>query len=102
MRAVEATAHVGADGMLRIEVAVNERRDQEVRVAVVIESPPQQFASPSEARSLSASDPWARYRTKLEAAGGRVPQPESWSARKSELLRFEGSPISQSLVEDRR
>ena len=76
MQVIETTAHVGSDGMLRIEVAMNERRDQDVRVAVVIDSSPRQpVALPQTGSSLA--DPWLAYRAKLESAGVAVPPADS-------------------------
>jgi len=37
MRVIETTGHIGSDGMLRLEVAT-EQRNQDVRVALVMES----------------------------------------------------------------
>jgi len=102
MQVIETTAHVGSDGMLRIAVAMNERRDQDVRVAVVVDSSPRQSDFVPDDKSSPVADPWAAYSAKLEAAGVAVPPVDSWSTRTTEVLRFDGIPVAQSLVEDRR
>lgn len=99
MRVIETTAYVGADGMLRLEVPL-EQRDQDVRVALMVESqPPKVDAEP---HSSSAHDPWASYREKLKGSGIQFPAPGSWTPRGSAPLRFEGRSASETLVGDRR
>jgi hypothetical protein len=87
--------------MLRLEVPI-EQRDQDVRVAVVVESAQPQAALPSAVESSASIDPWGRYRDEFKSAGVDVPKAGSWSARQAEPLRYEGAPVSQTLVEDRR
>jgi len=97
MQILEATTHVGPDGILRLAVPI-EARDRDVRVAIVVESAGQPATPPP----ASEIDGWAPYRAKLEAAGLRSPPPGSWRPRVAELLEFDGPPVSQTLVEDRR
>ncbi len=94
MKVIETTAHVGSDGMLRLEVPL-QRRDQDVHVAVVVESP----ATPPPA---SAADRWAPLRTSLEAAGIRVPAPGVDNAGPVEPVSLPGPSASEMLIRDRR
>ena len=96
MRVIETTAHVGNDGLLRLEVPLDER-NQDVRVTVVVESP-----LPSAKEADSIADPWAPYRAKLEASGVQVPPPGAWHPRHGDPLRFDGPSVSETLVKDRR
>jgi len=87
--------------MLRLEVPL-EQRNQDVRVAVVVESS-RPFTDEGAIEDRSAAiDPWSAYRTKLQAAGLRIPAPGSWTLRQAEPLCFDGPSASQTLVEDRR
>ena len=97
MTALQTTVHVGPDGILRLEVPVEER-DRDVTVTITVSEP----QITSETSAAGAVDPWAPYRARLEAAGLRVPPPGSWNARRIPLLKFDGPPVSQTLVEDRR
>jgi hypothetical protein len=94
MRVIETTAHVGSDGMLRLEVPL-EQRDGDVQVAVVVESSP---ALPP----TSAADKWAPIRSHLEAAGMRVPPPGLGNAGPIEPVSLPGPPASELLIRDRR
>lgn len=61
MRVFETTAHIGDDGMLRLEVPL-EQRNQDVRVAVVVES-----AQPAAAGGATAAVPiWEQFQAILE------------------------------------
>jgi hypothetical protein len=101
MRVIETTARVGPDGILRLQVPI-EQRDADVRVAAVVESAPPRPAMPLTDVKSASNDPRARYRGQLRSAGVDVPKADSWSTRQAEPLRFEGPPASQTLVEDRR
>jgi len=96
MRIIETTAHIGPDGMLRVEVPVDDR-DKDVRVAVVVESMAGQF--PARQGNL---DKWAEFRARLEAHGLRVPPP--WIDNPGEIspIALPGPSASEALISDRR
>ena len=60
------------------------------------------FPGTGETLDASSADPWMAYRSRLSAAGLQVPVPGAWQLREGKLLEVEGSPVSQTLVEDRR
>ncbi len=95
MRVIETNARVGADGMLRLVLPMD-CPNEDVRVAVVVES------AVANQGLLNVDDPWAGSRAKLEASGIRVPPPGAWTERKVPILKVDGPPVSQTLVEDRR
>lgn len=97
MTALHATIHVGPDGIVRLEFPV-EQRNRDVTVTVTVANA--EYA-PQPAADVAA-DPWAPYRERLSAAGMSVPPPGSWTIRKAPPLRLPGTPVSQTLVEDRR
>jgi hypothetical protein len=92
MKIIETKAHVDADGMLRLEFAV-EQRNQDVQVALIIESP----AAPA-----PATDKWAATRAQLEAGGLRVPPPGLDNPGPVEPESLPGMSASEILIRDRR
>lgn len=60
------------------------------------------FPGTGETPDASITDPWMAYRSRLSAAGLHVPVPGAWQLREGKLLDVEGTPVSQTLVEDRR
>jgi hypothetical protein len=96
MRVIETTAHVGSDGLLRLEVAI-EQRNQNVRVAVVVESSSAQLPPPN-----GLEDAWAAVHARLEAGGVRVPSPGTDNAGPVKPVELPGTPASQLLIGDRR
>ena len=96
MRVIETTAHVGSDGMLRLEVPVEER-ERDVRVTVVMESP-----QPGLPNQASPVDRWASCRTKLESAGIRVPPPGVDNSGPVKAVVLPAPSASQVLISDRR
>jgi hypothetical protein len=97
MTAIQRTIHVGEDGILRLELPVDQK-NRDLKVVVVVET-----SAPDESRSAPHThDPWAIYRARLEAAGFRVPTPGSWAERQAAPLEVQGAAVSQTLVEDRR
>ncbi len=101
MRVIETTAHIGEDGMLRLEVPFSQR-NFDVRVAVVVESPKLSAESVSIDSRSSANDPWGPFRDQFKAAGLSAPAPDSWTGRGVAPLQFDGSSVAETLVEDRR
>ena len=93
MQIIEATAHVGGDGILRLEVPVAQR-DRDVQVALVVESPP--------APAAPGVDKWAAVRARLEAGGIHVPPPGSGRLEPFELIALPGPTASEILIRDRR
>ena len=96
MRVIETTAHVGPDGMLRLEVPLDER-NQDVRVAVVVESAPTRSSQPER-----SDDKWAAVRSQLEAAGFRVPPPGCTNSGPVNPIDLPGPSASEMLISDRR
>ena len=94
MRIIETTAHVGSDGMLRVEVPI-EQRDRDVNVALIIESP-------SAAVPKASIDKWASVRNRLEIGGLRVPLPGLDNPGPVEPESLPGVSASQVLIRDRR
>ena len=96
MRVIETTAHVGDDGMLRLEMPL-EQRNQDVRVAIVVESAP--YQSPA---SSPMADKWATVRERADAAGLRVPPSGMDNPGPVEPVTLPGPSASQMLINDRR
>lgn len=96
MQVIETTALVGSHGMLRLEVPL-EQRDQDVRVAVVVES----ARAPSAAAETSG-DAWSAIRGRLEAAGIRVPPPGVNNTGPVTAIELPGLSASQMFINDRR
>ena len=96
MQVIETTAHVGEDGMLRLEMPL-EQRNQDVRVAVVVESTPPRLSA-----SAATSDKWSSVRGQPGAAGLRVPPPGVDNPGPVEPVALPGPAASQMLVNDRR
>ena len=96
MRIIETTAHVGADGMLRLEVPL-EQRNQNVRVAVVVESTPEQKPKPDQ-----INDRWASLRGQLEGTGIRIPLPGIDNPGPVEAVVLPGASASEMLINCRR
>jgi hypothetical protein len=94
MRVIETTAHVGPDGMLRLEVPL-EQRSQDVRVAVVVEWTPTQQPNPTD-------DRWASVRTRLAGTGIRVPPPGVDNCGPVDPVDLPGPSASEILINDRR
>ena len=61
MRDFETTAHVGDDGMLRLEVPL-EQRNQDVRVAVVVEA----ARAAVESGTIAGIPIWEQFQTILQ------------------------------------
>ena len=96
MQVIETTAHVGEDGMLRLEMPL-EQHNQDVRVAVVVESTPPRLPA-----SVSTEDKWSAVRGKLGATGLRVPPPGVDNPGPVEPITLPGPSASQMLINDRR
>jgi hypothetical protein len=94
MRIIETTAHVGPDGMLRLQVPV-EQPNRDVQVALVIESPPTPTPTP-------VADRWAAVRARLEAGGIHVPPPGLDNPGSVEPESLPGPSASEILIRDRR
>ncbi len=94
MQVIETTAHIGADGMLRIEVPVK-RHQGEVRVAVVVESEQAQAVA-------AAPDKWSPIRAQLVAAGISVPPLGKENSPQVEPVSLPGTSASEMLIADRR
>ena len=96
MQVIETTAHVGSDGMLRLEVPL-EQRNQDVRVALVVESTPAQKSTPDQ-----TDDRWASVRDQLEGTGIRVPPPGINNSDPVDPVVLPGPSASEMLINDRR
>ena len=96
MRVIETTAHVGPDGMLRLELPTG-NPNQDLHVALVVEP----VRSPL-ATCEQAQDRWASVRQRLEAAGLRVPPPGVQNAGPVEPVELPGMSASEMLIRDRR
>jgi hypothetical protein len=82
--------------MLRLEVPV-EQRDQDVHIAVVVES-----AGTTSSEAELVGDMWAPIRSQLESAGMRVPPPGCKNAGLVSPIELPGPAASAMLVSDRR
>ena len=96
MRVIETTAHIGNDGMLRLEMPLDQP-NQDVRVAVVVESAPP-FASAPEA----IADKWVSIRGQAGVSGLRVPPPGLDNPGPVEPVTLPGLSASQMLINDCR
>ena len=95
MLTVETSAHVGPDGMLRVETLVG-IRDQDVRVVLVVQEEPPEKAGGSKA------DAGKSVTERLKAAGIVSPSAGAWNPVPYEPLEIPGPPLSETLVQDRR
>ena len=94
MQVIETTAHVGPDGMLRLEVPTDQK-NQDVQIALVVEPVRPQMEG-------STGDRWAPIRERLVAAGLSVPPPGLQNAGRVEPVELQGPTASEILVGDRR
>jgi hypothetical protein len=95
MVTVETSAHVGPDGILRVETPVG-LRDQDVRVVLVVQEEPSGTsagARPAAGNSLEE---------RLKAAGLYSGPKGPWNPVPYEPPELPGPPISETLVNDRR
>ncbi|HET6250291.1 MAG TPA: hypothetical protein VFE47_21555 [Tepidisphaeraceae bacterium] len=95
MRIIETTAHIGSDGMLRLEVPL-EQRNRDVRVAVVVES------AIAQQRSEPVDDQWAGVREKAKSAGIHTPPAGVVNCGPVEPIVLPGRSASEILISDRR
>jgi hypothetical protein len=111
MTTIETTAHVGSDGVLRLEVPTGQA-DQDVDVVLVIhrqqpapavEGLPE-LGTAVEPLPPDPNDPWRDLRKKLAGVKGiTIPAPGSWNLDRPEPLFIDdGRSASDMLVEDRR
>ena len=96
MRVIETTAHIGDDGMLRLEMPL-EQRNEDVRVAVVVASAPLRSITPE-----AVVDRWASIRVEAGACGLRVPPPGVDNPGPVEPGRLPWPSASEMLISDRR
>jgi hypothetical protein len=94
MRVIQTTAHVGSDGMLRLQVPT-EQRNQDVHVALVVET-----LTPVPVEK--AADRWEAVREQMIAAGLRVPAPGVRNPGPVQPIELSGPTASEILVSDRR
>lgn len=94
MTTIETTAHVGPDGVLRLEVPIGQAGQV---VKIVLETLPQVPASTAE------DDPWREYRAKAAGAEGiTLPPPRRKTYRRVEPIDLPGPSASEILIRDRR
>jgi hypothetical protein len=96
MRVIETTAHIGDDGMLRLEMPL-EQRNEDVRIAVVVESAPLRSPKPE-----AIVDKWAAIRAQAGASSLRVPPPGVDNPGPVEPVTLPGPSASEMLISDRR
>jgi hypothetical protein len=111
MTTIETTAHVGPDGVLRLEVPTGQT-EQDVDVVLVFHSQlpaptaeePAEPSTAAEPLPPDPNDPWRDLRKKLAGVKGiRIPPPGSWNRDRPEPLFIDdGKSTSDMLVEDRR
>ena len=92
MITIQTHAYVGSDGVLTLQLPVDQR-DQQVQVVVVVQS---------EAIEPLTPVGWVpELSDRLSAAGARLPRSIDWSHTVPPIPTV-GIPASQTLVEDRR
>lgn len=96
MRVIETTAYVGSDGMLRLEVPL-EQRSQDVRIALVVESPPLLMLKPG-----PIDDRWGSMRNRVAGTSIRLPAPGVTNGGPVEPVVLPGLSASETLINDRR
>ena len=99
MTTIQTQTYVGPDGVLKLELPVEER-DRQVQVVVVVQAKETSMdqAHRSGTPAAGSSDQMAR----LAAAGMGVPERREWLPRSVPPLPTQGKLASESLVEDRR
>jgi hypothetical protein len=100
MRALETSAHVGSDGILKLELPVGEA-DRDVQVVVVIEAQRGTETNPASQERASSN---RAASVRKEVPGVRFPDAGSWNLCPVEPLRLQkpGPSASEMLVNDRR
>lgn len=100
MVTLKATAHVGPDGLLRLELPFPQT-DLDVKVTLMVEE--QAASMPPETK-----DRWKKHRDAAARdperwAGIRIPAPGSWNREQPEPILIEGDvSVSEQLIRDRR
>lgn len=97
MTAIQTTVHVGPDGMLRLEVPV-EQRNRDVAVTVLVD----EAMAGQGAAAQRGHDSWSSSRQQLEAAGVRVPAPGVSNPGPVTPIDLPGPSASEILIRDRR
>jgi hypothetical protein len=104
MTTIETTAHVGPDGVLRLEVPTGQA-NQDLQVVLEFHSRPAAAAPEAgESAPPDLDDPWRDLRKKLVGVKGiTLPPPGRRVRKRPEPIRIDdGKSTSDMLVEDRR